>query len=144
MHSRSSGFPDYILSVSAAMVHVSHTCIQKYGLTRERISLFVFFCCFFLADCYVLVVPSDLKFGHCRCGLVDPGECFGFWSFLRYYSSQAMDGLKFLVVYGNVNADAFRVIYHQLVLLCTDLHAICRRDVIKVICHVGQLLLLSS
>ena len=58
------------------------------------------------------------------------------FSFIRYYSSQifkAMDGLQFLVVYGNVSADAIGVICLQMDILCTDLHAICCGGLFKVI-----------
>ena len=87
------------------------------------------------------------QFGHCSCGLGYPGEYLGFRSFMRYYSSQifkATDGLQFLVVYGNVNADAIGVICHQLGLLCTDLYAICHGGLFKVIYQLDQLSLLSS
>ena len=98
------------------------------------------------ADGDVLVVPNDDKFGHCSCSLGCLGEYFGLGSLIRYYSSQtfkAADGLQFLVVYGNVSADAIGVICHQLGLLCTDLHAICRGGLFKVIYKLNQLLLLS-
>ena len=42
-----------------------------------------------------------------------PGQYFRLGSLIRYYSSQifkAIDGLQFVVVYGNVNADAIGVI----------------------------------
>ena len=54
---------------------------------------------------------------------------------------KAMHSLQFLVVYGNVSADAIGVVYHQLGLLCTDRHAIYRGGLSKVI---YQLSLLSS
>ena len=58
--------------------------------------------------------------------------------------SKATVGLQFLVVYGNISADAIGVICHQLGLLCTDLHAVCCGGLFKVIYQLDQLLLLSS
>ena len=99
------------------------------------------------ADGDVLVFPDDFKFGHCSCGVGYPGEFLWLGSFIRYYSSQvfkAMDGLKFLVVHGNVSADAIGVVCYQLGLLCTDLHAICPGGRFKVMYTVDQILLFSS
>ena len=99
------------------------------------------------ADGDVLVVPDVFKFGHCSSGLGYPGQYFRLGSPIWCYSShifKAADGLQFLVVDGNVSADAIGVIYHQLGLLCTDLHAICCGVLLKVICQLHQLLLLSS
>ena len=55
-----------------------------------------------------------------------------------------MDGLQFLFIYGGVSADATGVVCHQLGLLCTDLYAICRGGLFKVIYQIDQSLLLSS
>ena len=68
-----------------------------------------------------------------------PGEYFGLRSLIRYFSSLILKttyGLQFLVVYGNVSADAFGVICHQLGLLCTDLHAICSGGLFKVMTNL--------
>ena len=53
---------------------------------------------------------------------------------------KVIDGLQFLVVYGNDSADAIGVICRQLGLLCTDLHAICCGGLFKVIYQLDQLL----
>ena len=49
------------------------------------------------------------------------------------YLIKAMDGLKFLFVYGNVSTDAVGVTCHQLGLLYTGLYAICCRGLFNVI-----------
>ena len=59
------------------------------------------------------------------------------------YLIKATYGLLFFIAYGNVSADAIVVNCHQLGLLCTDLHAICRGG-LKVIYQLDQLSLLSS
>ena len=72
------------------------------------------------SDGDVLVVPDDFKFGHCSSSLCYPGQYFRLGSLVRYCSSQIfkdMDGLQFLVAYGNVSADAIGVICHKLDLL---------------------------
>ena len=94
------------------------TCIQKYGHGQgTHLSDLG-------ADGDVLVVPDDFR-------LVTAAVV---WAMLditsgldpssdtiapRYF--KATDGLQFLVVYGNVSADAIGIICHQLGLLCTDL-----------------------
>ena len=59
------------------------------------------------------------------------------------YLKSSTGGFQFLVIYGNVSADAIGVICHQLGLLCTDLHAICYGGLLKVIYQLDQLLLTS-
>ena len=57
----------------------------------------------------VLDIPDDIYFGHFSCGLGNPGQYFTLESLIQYCSYQifkAKDSLQFLVVYGNVNADA--------------------------------------
>ena len=76
-----------------------------------------------------------------------PGEHLRLGSLIRYYSSKifkATNGLKFLVVYDKVSADAIGVSCHQLGLLCIDPHAICCGGLFNVIYQLDQLLLLSS
>ena len=102
-------------------------------MTRERISL--------ILEPMALFLSFHITFCLVAAAVVYPGEYFGLGSLNLYYNpqiSKAMDCLSFLVVYGNVSADAIGVVCHQLGLLCTDLHAICRGGLFKVIsllCH---------
>ena len=103
------------------------TCIQKYRHGQSDLG----------ADGNVLVVPDDFLFGHCSSSLGYPGQYFRLESLIRYYSShifKATDGLQFLVVYGNVSADAIGVICHQLGLLCADLICIYKYIYVCVCC----------
>ena len=98
------------------------TCTQKYGHGQRTPQSDLG------ADGDVIVVPDNFYFGHWSCGPSHPVEYFGLWSFIQYSSSQIFKikyGIQFLVVHGNVSADATGVICHQLGLLCTDLHVIC-------------------
>ena len=122
--------------------YVSHANKNNYGhgqgthLILELMEMFLSFqmtfsCCFFFTATVVWAIPESTSGLDPSCDTIVP----------RY---KAMDGLQFLVVYGNVNADAIGVICHQLGLLCTDLHVMCCGGLFKVIYQLNQLLILSS
>ena len=124
-----------ILSMSAVMVHVSHA-YKNMDMAMECISL--------ILELMAMFLSFQMTFSLVTAAVV--------WAILDSTSGlnplsqifEAMDGLQFLVVYGNVSADAIGVICHQLGLLCTDLHAMCCGGLFKVIYQLDQLLLLSS
>ena len=103
------------------MVHVSHA-YKHMDVTRERISL--------ILEPMAMFLLFQMTFSLVTAAVV--------WAILGSASGldpssndssqifKAMDGRKFLVVYGHVSANAICVICHQLGLLCTDLHTICR------------------
>ena len=106
--------------MSAVMVHVSHA-YKNMDMARERISL--------ILELMVMFLSFQMTFSLVTTAVVwavlDSTSGLDPSSAIRYYSSQifkAMDGLQFLVIYGNVSADAIGVICHQLGLLCTNLH----------------------
>ena len=117
------------------MVHVSHS-YKNMDMARERISL--------ILELMVMFLSCQMTFSLVTTAVV--------WAILDSTSRldpssqifKATDGLRFLVVYGNVSADAIGVICHQLGLLCTDLHAMFCEGLFKVIYQLDQVLLLSS
>ena len=125
-----------LISMSAVMVHVSHA-YKSMDMARERISL--------ILELTVMFLSFQMSFSLVTAAVV--WAILDSTSLIRYYNSQifkATDGLQFVVVYGNVHADAIGVICHQLGLLCTDLHAICCEGFFEVIYQLAQHLLLSS
>ena len=125
-----------LLSMSAVMVLVSHA-YKNMDTARERISLLMELMAMFLSFQMTLsltnaaVVWATLD---STSGLDPSSDTIA----LRF---KAMDGLQFLVVYGNVSADAIGVICHQLGLLCTDQHVICCGGLFKMIYKLDQFLL---
>ena len=126
--------------MSAVMVHVSHA-YKNMDMARERISL--------ILELMAIFLSFQMTFSLVTAAVV--------WAILNSTSGldpssdtiaprylKAMDGLQFLVAYGNVSANAIGVICHQLGLLCADLHSICCGGLFKVIYQLDQLLLLSS
>ena len=118
-----------ILSMSAVMVHVSQA-YENMDMAREHISL--------ILELMAMILSFQMTFSLVTAAVVwriqDSTSCLDPSSDTvvpRYF--KATDGLQFLVVYGNVSADAIGVICHQLGLRCTDLHAICCGGLFKAI-----------
>ena len=106
---------------------------ERISLTLELMSMFLSFqMTFSLVTAAVVWVILDSTSG------LDPSSDTIAPRYLKLWT------VSFLVVYGNVSANAIGVICHQLGLLCTDLHSICCGGLFKVIYQLGQLLLLSS
>ena len=129
-----------LLSMSAVMVHNSHA-YKNVDMARERISLILELMAMFL----LFQMTSSLV------------TAAVIWAILESISGldpsadtiaprylKLRTGPQFLVVCGNVSADAIGVICHQMGLLCTVLRAICCGGLFEVIYQLDQLLLLSS
>ena len=83
-----------------------------------------------------ILLPDVLELCERCYGLDDPGTYFRHGSFVSDYGSQifeALNGFQLLTTDPDVTADAIGVVGHQFGLLCTDLHAICCRSLVKVL-----------
>ena len=135
-------FPMPVSFFQCLLLWSRFTCIQKYGHGQGTHQSDLG------ADGDVLVVPMTFSLVTARVvwailestsGLIPSSDTIA-----PSYLKRRTDGLQFLVVYDNVSADAIGVICHQLGFLCTDLHAIYRGGLFKVIYQLDQLSLSSS